>query len=96
MAAYLVVDTRISDPDAYEDYKAKARPIAESFGGEYIARGGELEIIEDDLWSPTRIVLIRFPDMAAARAFTTSPEYAPLQDIRRDAAASTMAIVDGI
>jgi len=96
MAAYVVVDTKITDPEAYEGYKAQAKPIVESYGGEYIARGGTLEVFESDLWSPTRLVLIRFPDMDAARAWANSPEYAPVKAVRHGAAATTLALVDGI
>ena len=42
MAAYLVVDTDLTNPEAYEEYKLKARPIAEKYGGEYLARGGKV------------------------------------------------------
>ena len=34
MAAYLIVDTKITDAKAYEAYKLRAKPIVESFGGE--------------------------------------------------------------
>ena len=40
MAVYMVVDTKIKNPEAYEEYKIKAKPIVESYGGEYLARGG--------------------------------------------------------
>ena len=33
MPVYLVVDTKIKNPEAYEEYKIKAKPIVESFGG---------------------------------------------------------------
>jgi hypothetical protein len=39
MAAYLIVDTLLDDPDLYEEYKLKARPLIERFGGQYLARG---------------------------------------------------------
>jgi uncharacterized protein (DUF1330 family) len=39
MAAYLIVDTLLDDPDVYEEYKLKAKPLIEKFGGEYLARG---------------------------------------------------------
>jgi uncharacterized protein (DUF1330 family) len=96
MSAYLVVDTLITDADAYETYKLRARPIVERHGGEYLARGGALHVLEAGLWSPARLVIIRFPDMAAARAFTDAPEYAPVKAIRLGASQATLAIVDGI
>lgn len=95
MSAFIIVDTKIDNPEAYEAYKAKARPIAEKFGGIYRARGGELDILEDDLWQPTRIVVIEFPSMEKARAFASSDEYKPVAAIRRANAKCTLLIVDG-
>ena len=95
MAAFIIADTKIENAEEYEDYKKKAKAIAESYGGTYRARGGELETIDSELWSPTRIVIIEFPDMASARAFAHSPEYAPVAAVRHRNAKSTVLIVDG-
>lgn len=96
MAAYLIVDTKISNPEAYEEYKALAAPIAAKFGGVYRARGGELHIAEADLWSPTRLVIIEFPDMASARSFVDAPEYQPVKAIRQANADCTLVLLDGV
>lgn len=96
MTAWLIVDTAITDTAAYEDYKAKARPIIERHGGEYVARGGRLEVLEDELWTPSRLVVVRFPDMESARAFAEDPDYAPIRAIRQRAAKTTLAIVEGV
>ncbi len=95
MSAFLIVDTQIEDSDAYEKYKKLAKPIAEKYGGRYRARGGALDIVETDLWTPTRIVIIEFPDMHAARAFVDSDEYAPVKPLRRENARCTLFIVEG-
>lgn len=96
MSAYIVVDTKIKDADAYEEYKRLARPIAEKFGGVYRARGGDIEVLESDLWSPMRVVIIEFPDMESARRFARSEEYAPVQSIRHRNADCTLFILDGM
>lgn len=96
MTAYMIVDTKIKNADAYEEYKALARPLAEKFGGQYRVRGGEMVACETDLWSPTRMVVIEFPDMAAARAFYESNEYEPIKKIRRANSECTVVLVDGI
>ncbi len=83
MTAWVIVDTQIENDDAHEEYKRLAKPIAEQYGGVYRACGGPMEIIESGLWSPTRIVLVEFPDMASARAFIDSEEYAPVKKIRQ-------------
>ncbi len=96
MSAYLIVDTQIENPEEYEQYKALARPIAEKYGGVYRARGGGMDVLETDLWTPTRIVIVEFPDMDSARAFANSPEYAPVKPLRRNNAKCTLAIVEGV
>lgn len=95
MPAYLLVDTAIENTDEYEKYKALAKPIAEKYGGVYRARGGDMDVRETDLWTPTRMVIIEFPDMQAARAFVDSEEYAPVKPLRRENARCTLVILDG-
>jgi len=95
MSAFLVVDTKIKNPVVYEEYKKLAKPIAEKFGGVYRVRGGALDVRETDLWSPTRIVIIEFPDMQSARAFVDSEEYAPVKPKRISNAECTLFIVEG-
>ncbi len=95
MSAFLVVDTKIRNAAAYEEYKQRAKPIVEKYGGTYRVRGGAIDLREADLWSPTRIVIIEFPDVASARAFADSDEYAPVKPIRQQNAACTLFIVEG-
>lgn len=95
MSAYLIVDTQIENPEKYEDYKKLAKPIAEKYGGVYRVRGGDMDVLETDLWTPTRMVIIEFPDMDAARGFVNSEEYAPIKPIRRNNAKCTLTILDG-
>lgn len=95
MSAFLVVDTKIKNQAAYEEYKQLAKPIAEKFGGVYRARGGVMDIRETELWSPSRIVIIEFPDMESARGFVDSEEYAPVKPKRTDNAECTLFIVEG-
>ena len=95
MSAFLIVDTKIENSDAYEEYKKLAKPIAEQYGGRYRARGGALDIRETDLWEPTRIVIIEFPDVQSAQAFVDSEEYAPVKPKRQNNAQCTLFIVDG-
>ncbi len=91
MATYLIVDTLLDKPELYEDYKVKAKPLVERFGGEYLARGGALSLKETDLWSPTRMVLIRFADADAANRF-----YQAILPISRESARRTMVMLEGI
>ena len=96
MATYLIVDTLIDKPELYEAYKVKAKPLVEHYGGEYLARGGNLTLRETDLWSPTRMVLVRFPDAASANRFYDSAEYPAILPISRDSARRTRIMLEGV
>ena len=95
MTAYLIVDTKINDEEAYEEYKIRAKPIVESYGGEYLVRGGHTTISENKLWTPTRLVVVRFPSREAAENFLSCDGYASVKAIRHKHAQTTMTIVDG-
>ena len=95
MSAYLIVDTQIENAEGYEEYRRLVSPIAKKYGGVYRVRGGDMEIFETDLWTPTRMVIIEFPDMESARGFVNSEEYAPVKPLRIDNARCTLAILDG-
>lgn len=96
MATYLIVDTLLDDPAIYEEYKLKAKPLVEQYGGEYLARGGNLILKETDLWSPTRMVLIRFPDTTSANRFYESAEYQSILPISKRSARRTMVMLEGL
>jgi uncharacterized protein (DUF1330 family) len=95
MAAYLIVDTLLNDPDLYEQYKLKARPLIEKFGGEYLVRGGRMTLRETDLWSPSRLVLVRFPDVETANRCLDSLEYRQILSMSKRSARRTAVIVEG-
>ena len=94
MSALLIVDTKIHDVEAYEVYKAQVRPLVEQMGGTYRARGDRMEVLEDDLWSPTRIVVIEFPTVEAATGFVNSEAYAPIKALRHANADTTAIVVE--
>ena len=96
MAAYLVVDTNITNPELYERYKVIAKPLVEKYGGEYLARGGKLSVKEDTLWAPIRMVLVRFPSMQDAETFYQSGDYQDVLKISKQSADRTVIILEGI
>lgn len=96
MAAYLVVDTDLTDATRYEDYKRLAKPIVEQHGGRYLARGGDITRKETDLWDPKRLVLIRFDSADQARRFYDSPEYQQVLQISKASARRTVVILEGL
>ncbi len=95
MAAYLIVDLHIQDASAYEQYKAAVPALVRKHGGEYVVRGGNCEVIEGD-WRPGRLVVFRFSDAAAIRAYLDDPDYQSLKALRQRVARTNAIIVEGV
>lgn len=91
---YVIAEIEVTNPEAYEGYKAQVAPMVAAFGGTYLVRGGETEVREG---APPkgRIVVIEFASFAAAQAFNDSPEYAEIVRLRTDNAVSRVLIVEG-
>jgi len=95
MPAYLIYDVEIHDPEPYAEFMRQVKPIVAAFGGRYLARGGAHEVLEGD-WTPSRLVLFEFPDMASARALITSDDYAPLKALRQTCSTGHIVVVEGV
>jgi uncharacterized protein (DUF1330 family) len=95
MSVYKIVDVNVRDPEVYEEYKRGVAPLIEKHGGEYLARGGDFEVVEGD-WKPTRLVLFRFPDRASVKALYEDPEYQELKSLRHRVADTRIVVVDGL
>ena len=95
MAAYIIAEVEITDPETYATYTAQTPGVIERYGGRFIVRGGNAELLEGDR-PPARIVVIEFGDFAAARRFYDSPDYQAIIGIRQRAATSRLVLVQGV
>jgi uncharacterized protein (DUF1330 family) len=95
MPAYLIVETDITDPEQYEQYKAASPGAIAAHGGRFVVRGGETAVLEGD-WNPKRLVVVEFDDLEAAKRFYDSPEYQAAMKLRKGAANLNMVAVEGI
>ncbi|HXY81849.1 MAG TPA: DUF1330 domain-containing protein [Gaiellaceae bacterium] len=93
--AYLIVETDIHDSAQYELYKAASPGAVAAGGGRFLARGGELAVLEGD-WSPKRLVVLEFEDLAAIRRFYDSTDYREARALREGAATLHMVAVQGL
>jgi uncharacterized protein (DUF1330 family) len=94
--AYIVVESRISDSEQFKKYMAAAPEIAKSFGGEYLARGGRIEVLEG-AWQPLRMTVLRYPSFEAAKAMYDSPAYVAARKLRAGATSVfNMVLVEGV
>ena len=95
MSVYVIVNIDIKDLPAYDAYKTGAPPLVRKHGGEYLARGGKTEVLEGD-WAPSRLALLKFPDVDAVKALLSDPEYQPLKTLRHSISRTQMVAVEGV
>ncbi|MFT5112320.1 MAG: hypothetical protein ACI8P9_001644 [Parasphingorhabdus sp.] len=97
MSAYFLADVSVDNLQAYQasGYVAAVPGIAAKFGGKYVARGGEVRVLEGD-WPTDRFIIVEFPDMAKLQAFCDSEEYAPWKKVRQSLASSKVIAVEGL
>ena len=95
MAAYVIVETDITDPEQYEQYKAASPAAIAAGGGRFIVRGGEVAVLEGD-WQPPRLVLLEFDDLEAARRWYASEAYQKAKKLRDGAASFCAIAVQGV
>lgn len=95
MPAYVIVETDITDPERYEQYKAASPAAIAAGGGRFVVRGGELTVLEGD-WHPSRLVVLEFEDLAAAERWYESEVYQSAKKLREGAGRLRMVAVQGL
>lgn len=93
MPAYLVATVRITDPDKFGQYTKAIAGLSEQHGGEYVVRGPITEVLEGDIDPGERVIVSRFPDADAARAYVQSPEYRAGAKLREGAGTVQMRLI---
>jgi uncharacterized protein (DUF1330 family) len=94
MSAYIILDVKVTDPARYEDYKKVSGTTLEKFGGRFVVRGGDYEVLEGD-WNPNRIVVLEFENRQKAKDWYHSEDYREPKSIRHAASVGHMILVEG-
>ena len=94
MTAYLIAEIETTDEALMAEYRKHTPALIAKFGGRFVVRGGRIRTLEGG-WAPSRVIMIEFPDFAAAERLYDSEEYKPLRDMRMRAGRSRVIIVDG-
>jgi uncharacterized protein (DUF1330 family) len=95
MAAYVIVELRVTDRAVFEEYKKLVPPTLAAFGGKYVARGGRVETLEGG-WDPERIVILEFPTLERAKEWWASEAYRLPKQMRQASAATRMVVVESV
>ena len=95
MSAYLVfIRDKLKDAGEIATYGPLARASMEGHSIEKLVAYGELEVLEGD--PAEGVVIFKFADMAAARAWFFSPEYQKSIEYRMRGAEYRVLLADGV
>src|SRR5919206_2605159 len=94
MAAYIIADVDVKDPEKYGQSRPIAARTVAQYGGRFLVRGGQVEPLEGG-WSPKRVVVLEFPSVEQAKRWYNSPEYAPGIQLRQSASVGRIILVEG-
>jgi uncharacterized protein (DUF1330 family) len=95
MSTYLLVHIEMIDLEKFRAYQEAVPALIKKHGGRYAVRGAPSETWEGPE-ETRRIVVLEFPDTAAARAFWNDPDYAPVKALRDGACEMTDTMVEGV
>jgi uncharacterized protein (DUF1330 family) len=95
MAAYVVLNIEVTNPEQYAGYVKAAGATVEQYGGRYLVRGGKAEKLEGSI-HPKRIVVLEFPSLERAKAWWDCEEYREPKALRQSASISDTILVDGV
>src|SRR6186997_787854 len=77
---YWVVFADVTDPEGYKEYIAANGKALAKFGASFLARGGKVESKEGQ--PKSLVIVVEFPNYAAALECYHSPEYASAMKLR--------------
>lgn len=90
---YWVVFADVSEPEGYKEYIAANGVALAKYGARFLARGGKVEPKEGQ--PKSRVIVVEFPNYAAALECYHSPEYASAMKLREGRSLWDMAITEG-
>jgi len=93
MAAYIVATVTITDPVRFAEYGKAIAGLSEKFGGEAVVKGPVVDTLEGADVTGQRVVVSRYPDAEAARAYVRSAEYQAGAKLREGAGTVTMRLL---
>ncbi|GCE24857.1 hypothetical protein KDA_03410 [Dictyobacter alpinus] len=95
MAAYFIVDIKVTNPQLYDEYRNQVGATLQKYGGKFIVRGGQTEVIEG-VWPIQRLVILEFDDAEHFKRWYHSPEYTKIRAIRMEASEGRAMLVQGV
>ena len=89
MTVYIIAQLTFTRRELYNRYQSRFADVFRKFRGKLLV-ADEHPVVVEGSWERDKVVIMEFPDKAAAQEFQTSPEY---QEIAVDRKAGADAVV---
>mgnify|MGYP001396524891 CR=1 FL=1 len=94
--AYAIGHVTLTNAEKFmADYGSKVEATIKAFGGQFLARGGEVFYQEGEPLGEINVI-VEFPDKAAAIAWEESEQYQAILPGRTDNSVGGILIMDGV
>ena len=94
--AYAIGHVTLTNAEKFmADYGSKVEATIKAFGGQFLARGGEVFYQEGEPLGEINVI-VEFPDKTAAIAWEESEQYQAMSPGRTDNSVSGILIMDGV
>lgn len=95
MSVYVFVQLNIQDRARYDVYAGALPPTLGPHGGTVLVADDSPRVLEGE-WPGNRVVVLRFPDRDAFRAWAGSPEYQAIVGDRHASSEAVITLVRGL
>lgn len=95
MSGLVIAQITVTDPEAYKEYVAQVKATVDAYGGEFIVRGGDFDVMEGEMGAD-RLVVLKFSTVDIAKGWYASDMYKPLLALRQGASTGNLVIVEGL
>jgi uncharacterized protein (DUF1330 family) len=93
--AYVISEVEVLDESRANAYRQLAADSIAEYGGRYLVRGGQTELIEGGP-PPKAIIVVEFPSMEIAKEWYASAAYAEALEVRASALERRLIFVQGV
>lgn len=92
--AYAIAQMTVKNPDGYMAYSRQVAATLPPFGGKFLVRGGEPQVLDGQPTGPRNVVL-EFPDLQSAKNWYQSAAYQAIVKGRLENATGYLVLVEG-
>lgn len=96
MSAFVISEVEIRNEEARKNYSQLAVAAVTRYGGRYLVRGAQAQVVEGQPPTGRVMVVIEFPSMQRVREWYGSAEYAQALKFRDQAFERRLTFVEGV